>query len=193
MLGLMAAVVSSWSSVESAQLSFFVHMFGGRKSTATAALMALESRSARISAINAAAKTVLDDAQLQLLSKFLKHCKTIAKFRDMLAHWQICASPSFKNHLTLRDPNVSEHSGKHPFDSVYKFSEREMVQHILLANQCFIAFSLFRELVHRPNQSKSAGFLPNLEEALRVLDNPGLLNATVATALGKAPVIVSHD
>lgn len=192
MLGLMVAVISTWASVEAAQLSLYVHMLGGRSSTATATFMALESRSARTAAINAAAKTVLKTDQLELLATLLRHSKPIAKFRDTMAHWQLCARPSFKNHLTLRNPNVVEHSAKHPLDGVHKFSEKEMVENVLLANQCFIAFSVFRETLFLKHPKADERFFL-IERALEVLSKPALLHERGPARLGEAPRLDTED
>lgn len=190
-LAFMAATISAFSNVEAAQMQLYVQMLGGRQSTATATYMALDGKSSKTAAINAAAATVLTKDGLEVLASILKHWKSISKFRDMLAHWQLCYAPKFVGHLTLRDPVRAEHLGQSPFDGVYKFSVKEMAQHIAMANECATAFSCLLSLIDKPPPWKGR-HAERLAVALSFLAKPSLLRGEVDKLLAE-PLFFGAD
>lgn len=97
--------IGSWSNVELRMLETFVQLMGGPQETATFVFLALESTSAKSSAITAAARQLQDDHR-RLLTALNGISRTQQKHRDKLAHWIWGDSPQLPDAVLLINPKT---------------------------------------------------------------------------------------
>jgi len=104
-LGLLAMeAIISWSNVERFMLKMYLELMGGSQDLAAVSFLAQETQNAKMAAINAVARYVLDEKLFQLLQAILKASKPGQSGRDKLAHWTWGYSPSIPDGFLLANP-----------------------------------------------------------------------------------------
>jgi hypothetical protein len=121
---MIAQVIVSWSHVEGFMLKLFVTLMGGRNQIAADVFLALETQSAKIAAINAAAKR-LPENQEQLLHAILRIAKSKQRARDKIAHGSWGFSPQLPDALLLIDPRASFAESNHKHDHIYVYRQSD--------------------------------------------------------------------
>lgn len=104
-LGLLAMeAIISWSNVERFMLKMYLELMGGSQDLAAVSFLAQETQNAKMAAINAVAKHVLDEKYFELLQAILKASKPGQSGRDKLAHWTWGYSPNIPDGFLLANP-----------------------------------------------------------------------------------------
>jgi len=85
-------------------LNMYVELAGGAEADAAAVYLAMETNSAKSTAISILAERKLDADQLKLLRAIIKVAKSAQKERDKLAHWVWGTSTNLPDALLLSDP-----------------------------------------------------------------------------------------
>jgi hypothetical protein len=103
--------IALWSYIDSELGAILAYMLKGDRRPAIAMYGAFNSFRTKLTALNAAAKSSLDHADLRLFKAVIKLVERGAKKRDMLAHWVWGQCPEIKDALILIDPDaVLEHN-----------------------------------------------------------------------------------
>jgi hypothetical protein len=127
--------ISSWATVESFMLKFYIALAGGVESAAADIFLALENNSAKLAALGALLKRT-DERYRKLYEAIARLIKSRKKARDKLAHWVWGTSPHLPDALLLADPRIIANIDHNTDfrDAVFVYREKDFLD-IISANE----------------------------------------------------------
>jgi hypothetical protein len=163
-------VMASWSHAEASLLHLFVTLMGGKDEIAADVFLALESQSAKTSAISAAAKRRPEPEQ-ELLRAILAIAKGNQKRRDAIAHGAWGFSADLPDALLLSDTRTVAR-GRHGFEGTYVYTRADF-ESLMNSNYKLASFGRILEWIMMDHVANREGKLyaelcaePEIQEKL---------------------------